>query len=89
MALIVKAEPKSQGPSMSRFFRSVIIALSVSVVAASASFAQTPKHLSPGEMAAADRAKAEKTAACRAQAKEQKLTLLKRHAFVKDCVAKP
>ena len=39
-------------------------------------------------MAAADKAKAEKTAACRAKAKEQKLTLSKRRAFVKDCVAK-
>ena len=72
---------------MSRFLRSATIALVVAVTATSTSFAQTPKHKSPGEMAAADRTKAEKTAACRAQAKEQKLSLLRRRAFVKTCVA--
>jgi hypothetical protein len=39
-------------------------------------------------MAALDAVKAEKTAACRAQAKEQKLSLRKRRAYVKECVAK-
>jgi len=31
----------------------------------------------------------EKTADCNKQAKEQKLGFLKRHKFVKECVAKP
>jgi hypothetical protein len=75
---------------MLRFSQFALIAISVAFVTVSASRAQTPahKHLSPGEMAAADREKAEKTAACRAQAKKQKIALMKRRAFVKDCVAK-
>ena len=63
-------------------------AVLLAVTATSPSFAQTPKPKTPGEMAAADNAKAEKTASCRATAKEQKLTLGKRRAFVKECVAK-
>ena len=57
-------------------------------MASKTSLAQTTTKLSPGEMAAMDTVKAEKTAACRAQAKEQKLGLLKRRAWVKQCVAK-
>ena len=72
---------------MLRFSQSALIAISVAMAATSASFAQTTK-MSPGEMAAFDKVKAEKTAACRAEAKEQKLSLRKRRAFVKDCVAK-
>jgi len=69
---------------MLRRFRFAAVLLAVT--AASASIAQTPKPRTPGEMAAADKVKAEKTASCRAKAKEQKLTLSKRRAFVKDCV---
>jgi hypothetical protein len=69
---------------MLRRFRFAAVLLAVT--AASPSIAQTPKPRTPGEMAAADKAKAEKTASCRAKAKEQKLTLSKRRAFVKDCV---
>lgn len=72
---------------MSRLLQSAILAISLAVAANSASFAQSAQHKSPGEMAAADKAKAKKTAACRAKAKEQKLTLMKRRAFVKTCVA--
>ena len=49
-------------------------AVLLAVTAASPSLAQTPKPRTPGEMAAADKAK------------EQKLPLTKRRAFVKDCV---
>jgi len=73
---------------MLRPTQSALIAITLSLIATSASFAQTTTKLSPGEMAAMDAVKAEKTAACRAQAKEQKLSLTKRRAFVKACVAK-
>jgi len=69
---------------MLRRFRFAAVLLAVT--AASPSIAQTPKPRTPGEMAAADKVKSEKTASCRAKAKEQKLTLSKRRAFVKDCV---
>jgi len=64
------------------------VAIAIALSVTTASFAQTTTKLSPGEMAAMDAVKAEKTAACRAQAKEQKLSLTKRRAFVKACVAK-
>jgi hypothetical protein len=83
-----EAEPQSKGRSMLRFSQSALIAISVALAATSASFAQTTTKMSPGEMAAFDKVKAEKTAVCRAEAKEQKLSLTKRRAFVKDCVAK-
>jgi len=44
--------------------------------------------MSPGEMAAHDQMVAEKRAACQQQAKENKLKLLERRKFVKECVAK-
>jgi len=72
---------------MSAFFRSTILATCLSVMATAASFAQMPKPKTPGEMAAVDKFRTEKTAACRARAKEQKIALMKRRAFVKDCVA--
>jgi hypothetical protein len=73
---------------MLRFSQSALLAISLALTATSASVAQTSTKMSPGEMAAFDTVKAEKTAACREQAKEQKLSLRKRRAFVKDCVAK-
>ena len=50
-------------------------------------FAQSPspKPKSPGEIAAASRLLAEKAENCRLQAKQQKLTFLKRRSFVREC----
>ena len=45
-----------------------------------------PKPKSPGEIAAADRLKAEKTADCRREAKAKKLSFLKRRLYIKNCV---
>ena len=73
---------------MLRLSQTACVAIAIALSACTASFAQTSTKMSPGEMAAYDAMKAEKTAACRAQAKEQKLGLTKRRAFVKDCVAK-
>lgn len=73
---------------MLRFSQTALIAICLALIATSASVAQPTPKMSPGEMAALDAVKAEKTAACRAQAKEQKLSLRKRRAFVKECVAK-
>jgi hypothetical protein len=51
-------------------------------------FAQSPsaKLKSPGEIAAASRLLAERYDSCRRQAREQKLTLLKRRRFIRGCV---
>jgi hypothetical protein len=46
----------------------------------------TSKPRSPGEMAAADRAAAEKRAACTAEARARKLSYLQRRRAIKDCV---
>jgi hypothetical protein len=73
---------------MLRLSQTACVAIAITLSATNASFAQTSTKMSPGEMAAFDAVKAEKTAACRAQAKEQKLSLRQRRAFVKDCVAK-
>ena len=52
------------------------------------SMAQTPppKPKSPGQIAAADRLKAEITADCRREAKAQKLSFLKRRSYIRNCV---
>jgi hypothetical protein len=93
-----KADANHKGRSMLRFFQASLLAIAVALTATHAASAQTTtpapttvkKKLSPGEMAEADKEKTEKTAACRAKAKEQtpKLGLSARRAFVKDCVAK-
>jgi len=44
------------------------------------------KPRSPGEMAAVDLDKNEKRAHCAALAKEQKLHLIKRRNFIRDCM---
>jgi hypothetical protein len=51
-------------------------------------FAQSPstKPKSPGEIAAASRLLTEKEENCRLQAKQQKLTFLKRRSFVRECI---
>jgi hypothetical protein len=46
----------------------------------------SPTGKSPGEIAAASRLLAEKQENCRHQAKEQKLTYLKRRRFVRECM---
>jgi len=49
--------------------------------------AQTPAEpKSPAEIAAASQLMAEKYAACRRQAKEQKVSLLKQHGFIRHCM---
>lgn len=57
-----------------------LVAAGTSSVAAQSS---SPK--SPGEIAAASRLLAEKQEDCRRQAKEQKLTFLKRRSFIRKC----
>jgi hypothetical protein len=79
---------------MLRLFQAALLTIAVALIATYPASAQTTqtqttkKKLSPGEMAEADKEKTEKTAACRAKAKEQKIGLGKRRAFIKDCVAK-
>ncbi len=53
-------------------------------------FAQSPspKPKYPAEMAAASRLLAEKQENCRLQAKQQKLTFLKRRRFIRECIKK-
>jgi hypothetical protein len=46
----------------------------------------SPKPKSPGEIAAADRVKAEKTADCRREAHAKKLSFLQRRRYIKNCV---
>jgi hypothetical protein len=48
----------------------------------------TQKLKSPGEIAEASRVLAQKKETCRRQAKEEKLKVLKRHRFIRDCVKK-
>ena len=53
-------------------------------------FAQSPsaKPKYPAEIAAASRLLAEKNETCRRQAKEQKLSFLKRRRFMRECIKK-
>jgi hypothetical protein len=71
---------------MSRLLRIFACAVLLSFVFFSA-FAQypAPKPTSPGEMAAIDKDKAEKRAACQREARAQKLSYLKRRQFVRNC----
>jgi hypothetical protein len=50
-------------------------------------FAQypAPKPTSPGEIAAIDKDKADKRAACQREARAQKLSYLKRRQYVRNC----
>lgn len=63
----------------------IVLSLVFAFVAQPA-LAQTAKPKTPGEIAAADRLKAEKTEACRQKAKQLKLSLMKRRAYIKSCV---
>ncbi len=47
--------------------------------------AQSPKPHTPGEIAAASQKMAEKYESCRGEANAQKLHLLKRQRFLRDC----
>ena len=71
---------------MPRLLRISVYALLSSFITVSA-FAQypNPKSTSPGEMAAIDKDKAEKRAACQREARAQKLSYLKRRQYVRNC----
>ena len=60
------------------------VLLSLSVMPALAQY--NPKPTSPGVIAAADRARMEKRAACDREARIQKLPFWKRRSFVKSCI---
>ena len=63
------------------------LAVSLTLSAHAQSAAPKPeKPRSPGEMAAVDLDKNEKRAHCAALAKEQKLHLVKRRNFIRDCM---
>jgi hypothetical protein len=55
-------------------------------VGTSPALAQSPAAKSSGEIAAASRLLAEKQEGCRLQAKQQKLSFLKRRSFVRGCM---
>jgi hypothetical protein len=61
-------------------------ALVTLVVGTSPALAQSSAAKSSGEIAAASRLLAEKQEGCRLQAKQQKLSFLKRRSFVRDCM---
>jgi hypothetical protein len=55
-------------------------------VGTSPALSQAPAGKSSGEIAAASRLLVEKQEDCRFQAKQQKLSFLKRRRFVRDCM---
>jgi hypothetical protein len=63
----------------------LLLACAIAAVCSMAQ-AQTSKPKSPGEMAAASRAMAQKQGECSRQANEQKLKLSARRKFIKQCV---
>jgi hypothetical protein len=70
---------------MIRVFIVFAVGLLWPLVAVAQQSAQTSKIKSPGEIAAESRNLAEKNEGCRRQAKEAKLTGLKRRRFIRDC----
>jgi len=67
----------------------VLVAMMVTwpiIALAQQSAPPTLKPKSPGEIAQASRILAEKNEGCRRQAREQKLTFLKRRQFIRNCV---
>jgi hypothetical protein len=70
-----------------RAIASAIVAAIVSFAAISA-FAQSPsaKPKYPAEIAAANKRLAEKQENCRREAKQQKLSYLKRRRFIRGCM---
>jgi hypothetical protein len=94
----VQEEPASQitarrltfkgGCIMSRLVTALSTAIIATALVGGAAFVPAPAEAA--KMSAAEKAALkEKTADCNKQAKEQKLGFLKRHKFVKECVAKP
>jgi sigma54-dependent transcription regulator len=78
-------------PSMPRVLPALlasclVVSLSLSVASAQSAPPKPQKPRSPGEMAAIDLDKNEKRAHCAALAKEQKLHLIKRRNFIRDCM---
>jgi hypothetical protein len=86
MTLGKKPRPELRPVLRARIYSAAFAAL-ISAGTLSA-LAQSPaaKPKSPGEIAAASRLLAEKTESCRRQAREQKLTFLKRRRFIRGCV---
>ena len=73
---------------MSRFVTALSTAIIATALVGGAAFVPTPAEAATTS-AADNAALKEKTADCNKQAKEQKLGFLKRHKFVRECVAKP
>jgi hypothetical protein len=69
-----------------RICSAAFVALILAGPAASLAQSPSPKPRSPGEIAAASRLLAQKNEGCRRQAREQKLTFLKRRRFMRGCV---
>ena len=61
---------------------------SPTIVLAQQPSSPSPKPTSPAEIAKASRILTQKSENCRLQAKEKKLTRLKRRRFIRDCVKK-
>jgi len=74
------------------FLRSIASAIVAALIgfAASPAFAQSPsaKPKYPAEIAAASKRLAEKQESCRRQAKQQRLSYLKRRRFIRECIKK-
>ena len=77
---------------MTRWMRLLLIVAGLvappTVVVAQQPASPSPKQTSPGEIAKASRILTEKNESCRLQAKEKKLTGLKRRRFIRECVKK-
>lgn len=70
-----------------RAIASTTLAAAISLAAFSASAQQpSPKPKYPAEIAAASKRLAEKQEDCRRQAKQQKLSYLKRRRFIRGCM---
>lgn len=67
---------------------SIVVSVALFLFGSIPAFSQSPppKPGSPGEIAAADKLAMEKRAICQREARAQKLTLMKRRSFVKNCV---
>jgi len=71
-----------------RVVSTLLLTTAIAVLGMSLATAQTPapKPKSPGEIAAASRVLAERSAKCRSEAKAQKLHFGKRRAFLRECM---
>lgn len=65
------------------FAFSLTLAMMLGVGAATA---QTPQQKSPAQLAAESNAIAEKHEACRLEAIEKKVSVIKRHGYIKTCM---